>query len=364
MFWLWTAFITFVLTLLALDLGVLSRKSESVSVKRAMLFTAVTVVLALGFAGAVYWMYDTNFQNIATLHPEKAGAGSEPLPKTGMQATAKFLNAWLIEYALSMDNILVIALIFRFFKIPQKFQHRVLFWGIMGALLMRGAMIGAGTLLVQQFSWVLYVFGALLIYTAVKILISDEETIDPEKTIAARIARRLFPLTNELDGNNFFTRIDGKRVATPLFLVLLVIEGTDVIFAIDSIPAAFAITSDPFLVFTSNIFAILGLRSMYFALAAVIDRFHYLKIALVFVLAFIGVKMLISKYIHIEPQVSLAIVAGLLATGIIASLLVPARKSEAVSAAADDASSAPELEPAERGLDEGGTSRSAEVREG
>jgi tellurite resistance protein TerC len=325
MLWLWIAFVVFVLTLLALDLGVLSRKSETVSVKRAMIFTSITVILALGFAGAVYWMYDTNFQNISTLHPEKGGENNELLPKTGLQATAKFLNAWVIEYALSMDNILVIALIFRYFKIPQKFQHRVLFWGIMGALIMRGVMIGAGTLLVQQFSWILYVFGAVLIYTAVKVLISDEESIDPEKTIAARLARKLFPLTPDLDGNNFFTRKNGTLFATPLFLVLLVIEGTDVIFAIDSIPAAFAITSDPFLVFTSNIFAILGLRSMYFALAAVIDRFHYLKIALVFVLAFIGVKMLISKYVHIEPHISLAIVLGLLATGVLASLLAPSK---------------------------------------
>ncbi len=318
MVWLWIGFIGLVLLLLVLDLGVLSRKAETVSVRRAMVFTAGTVVLALIFAGAIYWMYDTNFQGIRDLHP-----------KTGREATAKFLNAWVIEYALSMDNILVIALIFRYFYIPPRYQHRVLFWGIVGALVMRGAMIGAGTFLVQSFHWILYVFGVVLLYTAIKLLIADEEALDPDQTIAARVARKLFPLSPDLDGQKFFTRRRGIREATPLFLVLLVIEGTDVIFAIDSIPAAFAITSDPFLVFTSNIFAILGLRSMYFALAAVIDRFRYLKIALVFVLAFIGIKMLISDWIPVPPELSLAIVVGLLSIGVGASWIVPAKKKSA-----------------------------------
>lgn len=364
MFWLWAGFISFVLSLLLLDLGVLSRRAETVSVRRAVGFTVFTVVLALVFAGAVYWMYDTNFQNISTLHPEGSGPGVDPKPKTGLQATAKFLNAWVIEYALSMDNILVIAIIFKYFRIPAKFQHRVLFWGILGALVMRGLMIGAGTLLVQTFSWVLYIFGAFLLYTAVKLLVAGDEPPDPEKTFAARIARKLFPLTQELDGQKFFTRRNGVRMATPLFLVLLVIEGTDVVFAVDSIPAAFAITSDPFLVFTSNIFAILGLRSMYFALAAVIDRFHYLKLALVIVLGFIGLKMLAASFFHVPPQWSLGIVLTVLGAGVAASLLhkrAPAEPAELLGSGSlhlphgADTDAVPVAGPAEPGSPEDGS---------
>lgn len=316
--WLWFGFVALILLVLTLDLAVVNRRPEAISVRRAMGFTAFTIVLALAFAFLVYWLYDTDYHGIASSRPDKDAI-------TGLQATAQYLNAWVIEYALSLDNILVIALIFRYFTIPPKYQHRVLFWGILGALVMRGAMIGAGTMLVQSFEWVLYIFGAILLYTAVKILITDEQAIDPEKTIAARLARRIFPLCPELDGQKFFTRRRGVTEATPLFLVLLVIEGTDVIFAIDSIPAAFAITSEPFLVFTSNIFAILGLRSMYFALAAVIDRFRFLKVALVLVLGFIGVKMLISRWLHIAPEISLAVVVSTLAVGIGASFLVPAK---------------------------------------
>ncbi len=319
MFWLWSGFISMVLLLLALDLGVLSRKAEAVSVRRAMVFTGGTVLLALAFAVGVYWMFELDFQGIST--------GRAPIPvKHGFEATTKFINAWIIEYALSMDNILVMAMIFRYFYIPARYQHRVLFWGVLGALVMRGAMILLGTALVQSAQWVLYIFGVVLLYTAAKLLISDEDKLDPDQTIAARIARRLFPLSPDLDGQRFFTRRSGKLLATPLFLVLLIIEGTDVIFAVDSIPAAFAITQDPFIIFTSNIFAILGLRSMYFALAAVIDRFKYLKMSLVFVLAFIGVKMLIKDWVKIAPEVSLAVVLGLLATGIAASWLAPGRK--------------------------------------
>lgn len=320
MTWLWIGFISMVLLLLTLDLGVLSRKAETVSVRRAMVFTGFTVVLALAFAVGVYWMFQTDFQGISTSRP--------PLqPKSGSEAAAKFLNAWVIEYALSMDNILVIALIFRYFYIPPKYQHRVLFWGVLGALIMRGTMIGAGTILVQKFEWILYVFGVILLYTAFKLLFSDEESLDPDQTIAARVAKKLFPLSQELDGQKFFTMRAGFRQATPLFLVLVIIEGTDVIFAVDSIPAAFAITNDPFLIFTSNIFAILGLRSMYFALSAVIDRFRFLKMALVFVLAFVGVKMLIKYWdIKVPAELSLGIVVGLLTMGIGASWIIPHRK--------------------------------------
>jgi tellurite resistance protein TerC len=338
MIWLWIGFVALVLTLLVLDLFVVNRKAETVSVRKAMGFTGLTVFLALCFAAAVYWMYDTNFMGIAS-HDAR----------TGSEATAKFLNAWVIEYALSLDNILVIALIFRYFKIPPRNQHRVLFWGILGALVMRGVMIGVGTALVQQFHWILYVFGAVLIYTAIKLLVADEEHLDPDQTIAARLARKFFPISDELDGQKFFTRRSGRLEATRLFLVLVVIEGTDVIFAVDSIPAAFAITSDPFLVFTSNIFAILGLRSLYFALAAVIDRFKYLKLALVFVLAFIGVKMLISHWVKIPPEISLAVVVGMLATGVGASLFTMKSSDKPDSIPADDTHAHPR--PASTALD-------------
>ncbi|MCC6426794.1 MAG: TerC family protein [Phycisphaerales bacterium] len=329
MLWVWVAFIAMVIVLLALDLGVFNRKAESVSVRKAMLFTAVTVVLALLFAGFVYWLYEDR-RYVPEVHH-----------KTGANATVKYLTAWLIEYALSMDNILVIALIFKYFFIPAKYQHRVLFWGIVGALVMRGAMIGVGSALLSSFGWVRYLFGAILFFTAIKLLLAKEDGLDPEQTLAAKIGRKLFPISPELDGQRFFTRVNGVLMATPLFLVLLVIEGTDVIFAVDSIPAAFAITPDPFLVFTSNIFAILGLRSMYFALAAVIDKFRYLKTALIFVLLFISVKMVVKPHTmpgappephawwqyDIEPVWSLGIVVAMLGVGVAASWIFPAKKS-------------------------------------
>lgn len=362
--WLWVGFITLVLALLALDLFVVNRKDQVVSVRKAVLFTLFFASCGALFSGAVYYIYDCNLWGYgdrfiehskemaavkakvpvdiraAWLPPEgseAALAATDP----GKTAALLYLQGWIIEYALSMDNIFVIALIFTYFRIPAKYQHRVLFWGIMGALILRGVMIGVGAELVQRFHYILYVFGAFLVYTALKIAFSHaDDAFKPEESTMYRIARNIYPLTPKFDGHNFFTHVDGKRFGTPLFVVLVMVEGTDVIFAVDSIPAIFGITSEPFIVFTSNIFAILGLRSLYFALAGAMRSFAYLKYSLAFVLAFVGVKMLLPGWadlatwintkwnlslptpeLKITPVWSLAIIAGSLALGIIASLL-------------------------------------------
>jgi len=348
--WLWIAFIVFVLAMLALDLGLFNRKSHVIKTAEALRWTGVCVVLALLFTVAVYYIYQNDIlgygasfveeirrfeidkikgikPDLATWVPPADNPAAIAAAAPGRTASIQFLTGWLVEYSLSMDNIFVIALVFGHFRVPPQFQHRVLMWGIIGALIMRGAMIGAGTALVTNFHWILYIFGAFLIYTAFKILFSKaDESVSPEKNIAIRIARKLFPVTNEYRGESFFVRenIGGvtRRAATPLFLVLLVVETTDVVFAVDSIPAIFSITRDPFLVFTSNVFAILGLRSLYFALAGLMGKFEHLKFSLAFILAFVGVKMLL-EYFHIEISgpVSLGIIVTALAVGVGSSLL-------------------------------------------
>ncbi|HET53589.1 MAG TPA: TerC/Alx family metal homeostasis membrane protein, partial [Ignavibacteria bacterium] len=221
---------------------------------------------------------------------------------------------------LSLDNIFVIAMIFSYFRVPDKYQHRVLFWGILGALVMRGIMIYAGAALIDRFDWMIYVFGGLLIFTAIKMLLSKNEEINPDDNPLVKLARKLYPVTGTYEGHHFFTKLNGRRAITQLFLVLLVIESTDVIFAVDSIPAIFAITTDPYIVFTSNVFAILGLRSLYFALAAMITKFRYLKISIVIVLIYVGIKMLISEVYHIPTLISLCVIILILGSGILASL--------------------------------------------
>jgi tellurite resistance protein TerC len=263
------------------------------------------------------------------------------LQLTGKQAALQFFTGYLIEYSLSVDNIFVIALIITAFRVPSQYQHRLLFWGVLGAAVLRGIMIGVGTVLIMQFSWIIYVFGVLLILSAVKLLFSSEGEVDPEHSFAIRMTRRLYPVTHEFHGKDFFVDLNGRRTATPMLLALVLIESSDVMFAVDSIPAVFAVTRDPFLVFTSNIFAILGLRSLYFALAGLMDKFRYLKLSLVFVLAFVGVKMLLSHSpdYKIPNGVSLAVIAGLLAVGVIASLAASARderKTARHPAAGDD----------------------------
>jgi len=244
----------------------------------------------------------------------------------GADAAEQFFTGWLVEYALSLDNIFVIALIFQYFRVPAQFQHRVLFWGILGALVMRGIMIAAGTTLIQRFEWIEYVFGAFLLLTAVKMLVSGDSSPDPDKGWVVRLSRRLFRVSPAYEGTAFFTRIDNRFAVTPLFIVLMVVETTDVIFAVDSIPAIIGITKDPFLVFTSNVFAILGLRSLYFALAAIIDKFRYLKTSLVFVLGFIGIKMLGHEVLEVSTRVSLLSIGLILGLGLAASALASRRE--------------------------------------
>lgn len=316
---LWVGFIVLILALLALDLGVLNRKAHVISAKEALLWTAFWVLLSLVFNVVIYFMYQHHWLGIG----EHIGH-----PVSGGEAALKFFTGYLIEKSLSLDNIFVIALIFSYFKVPAIHQHRVLFWGILGALIMRGIMIIAGVALIQEFIWMVYVFGGMLIITSVKMLTSSHDNLEPEKNPLVKFARRLYPVSPDFEGKRFFTRINGKRAITPLFLVLLVIESTDVLFAVDSIPAIFAITYDPFIVFTSNVFAILGLRSLYFALAAIIERFKYVKLSLVVILAFVGVKMILSHHYQIPTHISLIVICLLLLVGILASMVLSRRESK------------------------------------
>jgi tellurite resistance protein TerC len=293
----WAGFIAFVLLMLALDLGVFNRKAHAVTVREAAAWTSVWVTLALLFNLGLYFV-------------------------AGPQKAVEFLTGYVIEYSLSVDNIFVFVLIFSSFGVPAKYQHRVLFWGILGALLMRGAMIGIGAALISQFHWILYGFGAFLVVAGVRMFMSKEEDeVSLENNRVLRLVRRVVPVTNRYHEQRFFTRENGVRMATPLFLVLILIELTDLVFAVDSIPAIFAITQDPFIVFTSNIFAILGLRSLYFLLAGIIHKFVYLRYGLAVVLTYVGVKMLLLDVFHIPTLVSLGVIVSVLGSSIVLSLL-------------------------------------------
>jgi tellurite resistance protein TerC len=257
-------------------------------------------------------------------------------PLSGSEAAIQYVTGYVLEKSLSVDNIFVIAMVFAHFQVPLADQHRVLFWGILGAVILRGVMILGGAILIARFDWVIYVLGALLLYSAASMLVMRHDNIALEDSIVVRLARRFYPLTTELHGSRFFVQINGVRTATPLFLALLMVEASDVTFAIDSIPAIFAITNDPFIVFTSNVFAILGLRSLYFVLAGLMEKFRYLKVSLVFLLAFVGVKMLLIHHHPIPNLVSLAIIGGILAVGIIASMKSAKDSAELVSPLIDD----------------------------
>jgi tellurite resistance protein TerC len=308
---LWIGFLVFVLLMLALDLGVFHRKAHIINVREALLWSAFWIMLALLFNILVYYMYEYHWLGIGKQIGHELG---------GKKAALQFLTGYIVEKSLSLDNIFVIAMIFAYFKVPAIYQHRVLFWGILGALIMRGIMIAAGAALIQRFSWTVYIFGAFLIFTAVKMLIVRHDNLEPDKNPLVKLARRLYPVSKDFDGQRFFTIVNGRQAVTPLFIALLVVESSDVLFAVDSIPAIFAITLDPFIVFTSNVFAILGLRSLYFALAAMIEKFRYLKMSLVFILAYVGVKMLITHHYPIPAWVSLTIIGGILSVGILASV--------------------------------------------
>ncbi len=315
----WLGFFALVFGMLALDLGVLNKKDHEIGVKEALRWTVLWVAASLLFDVFVYFAYEHHWLGIG-LHE---GAVSV----SGMEAATQYLTGYIIEKSLSLDNIFVMAAIFGYFRIPRMYQHRVLFWGILGALVLRGLFIFGGTALLGKFEWLMYVFGLFLIFTAIKMQLSKEEdNLDPSKNVLLRVSKKLFPVTHEFHGHAFFPRIEGKRVATPLLLALIVIESSDLLFAVDSIPAIFAVTLDPFLVFTSNIMAILGLRSLYFALAAMLGKFRFLKNALVVVLAFVGIKMLIVKFYEIPSLLSLGVILVALTVGILASTFYPEKK--------------------------------------
>lgn len=301
-------FLTMILAFLAIDLGIFNKNAHIISYKEAATWTSIWAVLAILFTGVIYAAY--HFEWVDTSRT------ASPL-----QASMKYLTGYIIELSLSIDNIFVIAMIFKSFRIPQKYQHRVLFWGIIGALISRGLTIAFGVLLIEKFSWLIYVFGAFLIYTAYK-MVGDEEEAEfkPKDSFVYKTIRRFMPITSMLDGEKFIIKRRGMIIATPLLLTLILIELTDILFALDSIPAILGITTDPFLVFTSNIFAILGLRSMYFFLANMLNSFHYLKYSLVVILSYVGVKMLLSFQFHLPIWLSMLVILVSLTTGIVVSL--------------------------------------------
>jgi len=303
--WLWVAFNAFVLGMLTLDLGVFHRRAHVVSFREAAAWSAVWVVLALAFN---LWIWHA----------------------FGAQKATEFLTGYLVEKSLSVDNIFIFALIFGYFAVPEEYQHRVLFWGILGALAMRAAFIALGAVLLTSFHWVIYVFGAFLVLTGVKMALAPDRGLEPDRNPVLKLVRRLIPVADRYHGQRFVVRQNGVLTATPLFLVLVLVETTDLIFALDSIPAIFAITSDPFIVYTSNVFALLGLRSLYFLLAGVMAKFEYLKLGLAAVLVFVGIKMAVVDLYKVPAGVSLVVVASILAVAIAASAF-RARSRAAVS---------------------------------
>lgn len=303
--WLWVIFNLFVLGMLALDLGVFHRKSHAVSGKEALMWSVIWISLALIFNAGIYFYWHKMMPNSSYSNSEAALA---------------FFTGYLIEKSLSVDNIFVFILIFSFFAVPAGYQHHVLFWGILGALVMRGTLIAVGAALLNEFHWIIYIFGGFLIFTGIRMALHRNEEIHPENNPLIKLVKRILPVTENYEGDKFFIRRAGKWIATPLFLVLLVIESTDLIFAVDSIPAIFAVTENPFIVYTSNVFAILGLRSLYFLLANVMDKFQYLKLGLAVVLSFVGVKMILVDIYKMPVLLSLGIIASILAISVVASL--------------------------------------------
>lgn len=300
---LWASFNLFVLTMLAIDLGIFHRKSHEVTVREALIWTCVWISLAMVFNLFVYYYFD-------------------------QVKALEFFTGYLIEKSLSIDNIFVIILIFSYFKVPSAYQHKVLFWGILGALVMRVIFILTGVELIHRFHWLVYVFGGFLVFTGIRILSSGDMKIDPEKNPVIKLARKIFPVTQHFEGDRFFVVQNGKRWATPLFLVVLLIETTDLIFAVDSIPAILAISDDSFIVYTSNVFAILGLRSLYFALAGIEQYFQYLKYGLSAILVFVGFKMCTVDFFKIPIEISLILIAFILVIAMISSRIFPPKTSE------------------------------------
>jgi tellurite resistance protein TerC len=316
--WVWISFFAIIAFFLALDLGVFHKTAHQVTTKEAVGWTTLWVSISLAFSGVVYWVYEQGYVENAN-------------HLTSTQAVLEYLIGYLVELSLSVDNVFVIAVIFSYFRVPRIYQHRVLFWGILGAVFFRALLIFAGIILIQKFSWVTYFFGLLLLYSAYKMLTAHPGEDDFQKNLVVRWIKKAFPVTKGIYGDRFFIRRQNIIAATPLFIVLMVIETSDILFAIDSIPAILAITTDPFLVFTSNIFAILGLRSMYFVLDALLKRFKYLTYSLTFILAFVGVKMLLLHYVHLPEWLSLAVILVALLAGIVASQVIAEEEEPANS---------------------------------
>lgn len=304
----WISFIVFVILALALDLGVFNRNPHVIRTKEAAIWTTVWVFCALAFGGVVYFSFLNNWV-------------ANPTGLTPKDAVIKYITGYLIELSLSVDNIFVIALIFSSFCIPRKYQHEVLFYGVLGAIVFRAIMIIFGVALINRFDWIVYVFGGFLLLTAFRMLSDKDQEYDPASSKTMRWIGKIFPLSHETDTPHFFIRKEGVKYATPLFVALIVIEFTDVIFAVDSIPAILAITADPFIVFSSNILAVMGLRSMYFLISDMLDKFTYISYSLVVILAFVGVKMILSHHVHFPEWISLAVIFISLLGGIIASVL-------------------------------------------
>ncbi|MDT7830560.1 TerC family protein [Pricia sp. S334] len=313
--WIWAGFITIIIFFLALDLGVFHKHDHVIKSREAGIWTAIWVTVALSFSGVIWWLFSE-------------GLVDNPTQLTPQNAVLKYITGYLIELSLSIDNVFVIAVIFSSFKIPALYQHRVLFWGILGAIVFRGLMILFGVALINKFEWIIYVFGVFLLITAFRMLKSDDHAADPKNSWLFKQLKKIVPITSERHGHDFFIKRMGVTAATPLFVALMVIELTDILFALDSIPAILAITADPFIVFSSNILAILGLRSMYFLISRMLEKFRYINYSLVVILAFVGLKMLFSHYIHLPEWVSLTVIAVALIAGILASLLISKDKGE------------------------------------
>jgi tellurite resistance protein TerC len=323
--WHWLVLLGIITTLLLFDLLVVHRKAHEIKTREAAIESAVWISIGVTFTGVIGWWF-------------------------GLEASTEYISGYLIEKSLSVDNVFVWALIFSYFLVPQKYQHRVLFWGIFGALVMRAIFIFGGVALISRFSWILFVFGGFLLYTAGKLLFSSNIHVDPANSRFLRIVKRFVPSTDEYDGQKLFTVKNGRRLATPLFAVLVLIEGTDVIFAVDSVPAVLAVSNEPFIVFASNAFAILGLRALYFLLADMHARFIYLQQGLAVILAFVGIKMIIARWVHIPTWLSLGVIAIVLTVSIVVSLKVSGRREAAAAAAASEEMLAPE--PAHKVVDE------------
>lgn len=317
----WVIFLLIIGALLALDLGVINKTQHEYTTLEALKMTALWIGCALLFGGLVVVAYSFNWFQLRT-------NSADSYIVTGYDAGLQYLTGYLIEKALSMDNIFVMAMLFSYFKIPAKYQHEVLFWGILGALVFRGVMIILGAALVNKFSWVMYIFGVLLVYSAIKMMFGKDDEFDAEKSVVVKIIRKVYPVSPTLDEGHFFTHFQGVKAVTPLMVVLLVIESTDVLFAVDSIPAVFSVTTDSFIVFTSNIFAILGLRSLYFVLISVLNKFQYIKYSLFVLLLFIGAKMLLMDFVHISIGISLAAIVLILGVGVVVSVIFQQKTDE------------------------------------